>query len=184
MKTTLRPLALCALLVLQTSCGLLFKRLSAPDRKDPRLSLVFGTIRTDTPLGFDEIAFERVSPGASEELLLTNTARYKLFNPKLVDQGAFLLPNLPPGVYRLSWVRQGMTTWYPPEGNHSMMRFEVATPGVYDVGAFVLHSFRALDQEQQPDHVSRYQQLLSATQGTKWHSPAKELAAQMVPGGL
>lgn len=173
-----------AVLLSQLGCGLFFKRLSAPERSDPRLSLVFGTIRTDTPIGFDELALERVSPGPREELLLTNTVRFKLFREKLVDQGAFLLPNLPPGVYRLSWVRQANTTWHAPQGEHSLLRFEVTAPGVYDVGAFVLHSFRSLDQEEQPDQVSRYQQLLSATAGTQWHAPAQELAAQMVPGGL
>lgn len=172
--------ALLAVALLGTSgCADLLKSLHAEERRDPELALLFGTLRIEqTVLSFDELALERVSPPPRAEILVSSAGHFRLLRPRLIDQGAFLVPNVPPGVYRLRWVREGLSTWYS-SGSDDIMRIAVTEPGVYDVGAWVLSGFDRLALEPRPDQSSRAQMLLAATVGTQWEPAAQELAARL-----
>lgn len=162
-------------------CAALTQRLSAEERVAPDRSLVFGTIRLDSHFQLSEVVLERVSPGPRSEVYLTAFRRFQLFQPKLVHETAFIAPNLPPGVYRLKWIRGNMwmALYMAPEDSPPLLRFEVTEAGVYDAGAFVVNG-NQLGREGQPDHASRYQILTEAVRGTQWEEGVKRLRRQMV----
>ena len=154
-------------------------RLRAPERTGEERSLLFGSIRLDmdSRLTLEELVMERVSPAPLKEIVIENGL---LADAKLLQGGFFLVPNVPPGVYRLRRVCAGLALFSPSEEDGEVMRVEVTEPGIYDVGAYQISLTGGLSAERRPDHASRYSVLLSATRGTRWEAAARSLAGTMV----
>ena len=166
-------------LVVLSAC--LNRPLRPPERTDPALSLLFGSVRLPSgPFAVDELRFRRVNPLPRVSIVLSNATHFRQFGSELISDGHFLIPNVPPGVYRLEWMREGQRTW-TADDDVEVMRIEVTEPGVYDVGSWVVHGGDQLDREPQPDQIGRYGLLLAATRGTSWEEGARSLASYVVP---